>query len=161
MFRKIIFLIVLVCSTCLAGCSSMLKEMVANSFPTYGETVENWPELDADHSRIFLFLPTQTPSLSYCKVTLDGVDYGGMLNGTFMFIDVEKGKHTLFCTKSNKPKLNLDLKGGEIVYINGISPLTVNAKQDIENQLGGLNHAFEEALPYDDQPFTIKRRSKQ
>ena len=84
-----------------------------------------------------------------------------MLQGTFMFIDVKAGEHTVYCTKTNNPKLSVSTKGGEIVYIDGISPLVIVNIEDVQSQLKGLNHAFEEALPYDDQPFTIKRRSKE
>lgn len=160
MFNKVTFLVVVLLSILLSGCVSSIKEMVANSFPTYDETVKNWPSLGSDQSRIFLFLPKNTPAFSYCKVTLDGVDYGGMLNGTFMFVDVKKGEHILFCTKTNKPKLTLELDGGEIVYVSGLSPLAVIEDPNIHAQLKELNHAFEESLPYDEQPFTIKRRSK-
>ncbi len=167
MFRKIIIIFALLCTINLAGCVNMLANMVANSFPTYEETVNSWPALDKNHSRIFLFsLDTKlyeihTPfSDSSCAVILDGVEYGGILSGTFMFIDVAAGEHTLFCTKSS-PKLVLNTSGGDIVYISGISPLKVVKIKDIQDQLKVLNHAFDEALPYDDQPFTIKRRSKQ
>ncbi|MCW8929053.1 MAG: DUF2846 domain-containing protein [Gammaproteobacteria bacterium] len=161
MFKCSKILFVLILPVFLLGCVTV-KNMVANSFPTYDETVQNWPELDTNHSRLFLFLPDEKflRPTSYCKVTVDGVDYGGILNGTFMFIDVTKGEHTLFCTNSNTPKLILNTKGGDIVYISGTSPLKVVDIQDIQDQLKVLNHTFDEALPYDDQPFTIKRRSK-
>ncbi len=153
---------ILIFMFCLNGCSTV-QQMVADSFPTYDETVQNWPKLDENHSRFFLYSPNGKfiDFDTYCKVTLDGVDYGGMLQGTFMFIDVKAGEHTVYCTKTNKPKLSVNTKGGEIVYIDGISPLVIVNIEDVQGQLKGLNHAFEEALPYDDQPFTIKRRSKE
>jgi len=171
-FRKITVIFALFCTISLSGCMNKIMNMVADSFPTYEETVNSWPELDENHSRIFLFSldrkiheiyigPFEPFSDPYCEVTLDGVEYGGMLSGTFMFIDVNVGEHTLFCTKSNTPKLTLNTKGGDIVYISGISPLKIVKIQDIQDQLKILNHAFDEALPYDEQPFTIKRRSKE
>lgn len=41
----------------------------------------------------------------------------------FLFIDVKKGEHTFFCTDTINPKLNINIKCGEIVYINAIYPL--------------------------------------
>lgn len=133
--------------------------MVANSFPTYEETINSWPELDENHSRIFMFSLDQRAfefSGSRCEIILDGVEYVGMFPGTFMFIDVVAGEHTLLCSKSD---LTLNTKGGDIVYVSQTSPLKSVKIQDIQEQLKELNHGFDEALPYDDQPFTIKRRS--
>lgn len=172
MFHKITLAFALFCTINLSGCMNTVMNMVADSFPTYEETVNSWPELDENHSRIVLFTldrklheiyigPYEPFSDPHCEATLDGVDYPGMFPGTFMFIDVVVGEHTLNCIKSNTLKITLNTKGGEIVYISGVSPLKVVKIQDILEQLKVLNHGFDEALPYDDQPITIKRRSKE
>jgi len=172
MFRKITVIFALFCAISLSGCMNKIMNMVADSFPTYEETTNSWPELDENHSRIVLFTldrkmheihigPFEPFSDPHCEVTLDGVEYPGMFPGTFLFIDVVVGEHTLVCTKSNTPTITLNTKGGEIVYISGAAPLKVVKIQDIQDQLKVLNHGFDDPLPYDEQPITIKRRSKE
>ncbi|MDX2368837.1 MAG: hypothetical protein QNK36_10595 [Colwellia sp.] len=172
MFRKITVIFALVCTISLSGCMNAVMNMVADSFPTYEETVKNWPELDENHSRIVLFTldrelheisigPFEPFSEPYCEVTIDGVEYPGRFPGTFFFIDVVVGDHTLHCTNSSTSKITLNSKGAEIVYISGGAPLNIFKIENIQDQLKVLNHGFDEALPYDDQPITIKRRSKE
>jgi len=149
-----------------------VMNMVADSFPTYEETISSWPPLDENRSRIVLFTldkklyeisigPYEPFSEPYCDVIIDGVDYAGRFPGTFFFIDVVAGEHELFCAKKSASKIILNTKVGEIIYIGGGAPLKIFKARDIQDQLKLLNHGFDEALPYDDQPFTIKRRSKQ
>ena len=172
MIRKITVVFALFCTISLSGCMNKVMNMVANSFPTYEATVSSWPQLDENHSRIVFFTldrklyeifigPYEPFSEPYCDVIIDGVDYAGRFPGTFFFIDVVVGEHTIFCTKKDASKITLNTKGGEIVYIGGGAPLKIFKVQDIQDQLKLLNHGFDEALPYDDQPLTIKRRSKE
>ena len=172
MFRKVTVVFALFCTISLSGCMNKVMNMVADSFPTYEETVNSWPQLEENNSRIVLFTsdrklyeiyigPFEPFSEPYCEVTIDGVDYPGRFPGTFFFIDVVAGEHTLFCKKGSTSTITLNTKGGEIVYIGGGEPLKVFKLQNIEKLLKLLNHGFDEALPYDDQPITIKRRSNE
>ncbi|MGB1263922.1 MAG: hypothetical protein ACPG52_13520 [Cognaticolwellia sp.] len=172
MLNKIIVSFLLPLTIILSGCINKLQNMVADAFPTYQETVNGWPPLDENHSRIVLFSfdrklyeiaigPYEPFSDPNCIVTIDGADYPGMINGTFIFIDVTAGEHDLSCTSSNSTKLKLTTGAKEVVYIGAISPLKVTPLVDIQEHLTVLNHAFDDALAYDDQPITIKRRSKE
>lgn len=154
---------------CLVGCMSMVTEMVANAFPTYDETIKSWPSLTEDQGRIVIFAPKSTidlPTLSRCRSapTIDGVPYEGIIKGTFVFVDVEKGTHVLSCSKTGTPSFELDIRGGEIVYIemgeakNNALPLIIVEQKAVYDKLKDLNHAFDDAIPYDKQPLTIKRR---
>lgn len=166
MIHKYLLSTLLALSVFLTGCMEMVMEMAANSFPTYDETIENWPELPPEQGRIVIFTPTKNPVFSYCEITVDDVDYRGMIEGTFIFVDMKVGAHALACANNNYPSLNLDIRDGEIVYIkkfksnNGSSPFIVIEPSDVYENLKDVNHAFEEALPYDAQPTTIKRREK-
>ena len=172
MLNKIIVSFLLLLTIILSGCLNMVQNMVADSFPTYQETVKSWPPLDENHSRIVLFSfdrkiyeiaigPYEPFSDPYCIVTIDRADYPGMINGTFIFIDVTAGEHNLSCTTSKSTKFKLKTKAKEVIYIGAISPLNASPIADIQEHLNVLNHAFDEALAYDEQPITIKRRSKE
>jgi hypothetical protein len=166
MIHKYLIPILLALSVFLTGCMEMVMEMAANSFPTYDETVKNWPKLPSQQGRIVIFTPTKNPVFSYCEITIDDVDYRGMIEGTFIFVDIKTGPHALACANNSYPSLNLNIRDGEIVYIkkyksiNGSSPFIVLNQSDVYENLKEVNHAFEEALPYDAQPITIKRREK-
>ena len=153
---------------CLVGCTTVV-EMVANTFPTYDETVKAWPTLTENQGRIVIFSPKSTfelPTFSKCSSapTIDGLLYEGLINGTFIFVDVEKGAHVFSCSKTGAPSFELDIRSGEIVHLemgkaqNKESPLLVVEKQAVYEKLKDLNHAFNDAIPYDKQPLTIKRR---
>jgi len=149
---------------------STVIEMVANTFPTYDETVKAWPTLTENQGRIVIFSPKSTidllPTFSQCRSapTIDGVPYEGIINGTFIFVDVEKGVHVFSCSKTGTPNFELDIHGGEIMHFemgeaqNKASPLLIVEKQAVYDKLKDLNHAFDDAIPYDKQPLTIKRR---
>ena len=150
---------------------SSVVEMVANTFPTYDETVKAWPTLTENQGRIVIFASKrflELPAFSRCRsdATIDGVPYEGIMKGTFIFVDVEKGAHILSCSKTGTPNFELDIRGGEIVHVemgeseNKASPLLIIEKQAAYDKLKELNHAFDDAIPYDKQPLTIKRRKK-
>jgi len=152
----------------LVGCTTV-TEMVANTFPTYDETLKAWPALTENQGRIVFFAPKSIFELnpfSKCRSapTIDGVPYEGLLNGTFIFADVERGVHVFSCSKTGSPSFELDIHSREIVYLemgtaqNNESPLRVVEKQAVYEKLKDLNHAFNDAIPYDKQPLTIKRR---
>ena len=157
-------LIVLLSSVFFTGCVEMMMEMAANSFPTYDETIKSWPEIPSDQGRIVIFTPTKNPIFSYCEVTIDEVDYKGMIEGTFIFVDVKKGLHTLSCSNNDYPDLNLNIESGDIVYvkkfksINGKSLFIIIEEHDVYENLKNVNHAFEDAIPYDKQPLIVKHR---
>jgi hypothetical protein len=152
----------------LVGCTTVI-EMVANTFPTYDETVKAWPALTENQGRIVIFSPksiVELPTFSRCRSapTIDGIPYEGIMNGTFIFVDVKKGAHVFSCSKTGTPNFELDIRGGEIVHVemgkaeNKESPLLLVEKQAAYDKLKDLNHAFDDAIPYDKQPLTIKRR---
>lgn len=155
---------VLLSSVLFTGCTEMMMEMVANSFPTYDETIKSWPEVPSDQGRIVIFTPTKNPVFSYCEVTINEVDYKGMIEGTFIFVDVKKGVHALSCSNTDYPALNLNIESGDIVYvkkfksINGKSPFIVIEESDVYENLKDVNHAFEDAIPYDKQQVVVKHR---
>ena len=172
MLRKFTVVFTLFCTLSLSGCMNQVMNMVADSFPTYEETTNSWPKLGDNHSRIVLFTldrklyeisvgPLEPFSEPYCDVMINEADYAGRFPGTFFFIDIEAGEHTLSCMNKNTSEITLKTEGGEIIYVSGGEPLKVFKFQDIQDQLKVLNHGFDDALPYDDQPITIKRRSKQ
>ena len=154
---------------CLTSCMSTVVEMVANTFPTYDETVKAWPSLTENQGRIVIFSSKSIIDytiFSRCRSapTIGGVPYEGIIKGTFIFVDVEKGAHVLSCSKTGTPNIKLDIRGGEIVHVemgkaeNKASPLLLVEKQAVYDKLKDLNHAFDDAIPYDKQPLTIKRR---
>lgn len=166
MFRlKYILLLPLLC---LVGCTTVI-EMVANTFPTYDETVKDWPSLTENQGRVIIFSPksiVELPTFSRCRSapTIDGIPYEGIINGTFIFVDVKKGTHVFSCSKTGIPNFELDIRGGEIVHVemgkaeNKEPPLLLVKKQAVYGKLKDLNHAFDDAIPCDKQPLTIKRR---
>lgn len=158
MIKKILSTTILIPTVLLAGCAEMIMETIANSFPTYHETIENWPEIPEGQGRIVLFTPTKNPAFSYCEITIDNKEYGGMLEGTFIFQDLYQGEHLLACANNNIPSLSLNIAAGETVYlkkyksVKGESPFILIEEQDVYENMKDVNHAFEAAMPYDQQP---------
>jgi len=158
MIKKTLGTLILIPTVLLAGCAEMIMESIANSFSTYDETAQNWPEIPAGQGRIVLFTPSKNPIFSYCEITIDNKEYGGMLEGTFIFQDLDQGEHLLACANNKAPSLSLDVAAGETVYlkkyksVEGKSPFILIEEQDIYENMKDVNHAFESAIPYDQQP---------
>ena len=144
----------------------MIVQAVADSFPTFEETEKSWPELGTGEARIVLFTPDRPliklPNFSFCRTALvDNYDYGGIVDGTFYFVDVPKGEHVVTCSGNDHARVSLDLDSHEIAYIQmSGSKLELLSLSVAQERIQDLNHGFEDALPFDDQPFVRDRRDK-
>ena len=149
----------------LAGCGAMVHDAVVKSLPSYQETINTWPSIPDGMGRVVIFYP-RLPAGGFGSggydsrsVLVDDIHKTSLADQTFVYIDLEAGKHNVMYKGNMYRKRDIsfdlsenELKFVEITYGRGKNPLPeIVPESDAENVLLEIKHGYKNALAFDKQ----------
>ena len=149
----------------LAGCGAMVHNAVVKSLPSYEETKNTWPSIPDGMGRVVIYYP-RLPAAGFGSggydsrsVLVDDIHKTSLADQTFVYIDLNAGKHNVMYKGNMYKKRDIsfdlsenELKFVEITYGQGGNPLPeVVSETDAEKALLAIKHGYKNALAFDKQ----------
>jgi len=154
-----------------AGCAMWIADMAVSGAPTFQDVSKACPEIKDGHGRIFIYFPRQglktfspigVGGFVIAYTTIDEDLKIRLMDRTFVFADLEEGKHIITCNGNYKWSedhvLEVDVVSGSVLYIElnknsmeNTPPRIVDETEALE-ALEQLRYAYEQPLPLNDQP---------
>ncbi len=161
--NAVIFAMLTVMSIGSAGCYQMTRssqhDKAVKKFPTYAQTKAAWGAVPEGYGRVVIFFPRDIESwlspggsgYTVIWIIVDKLPETPVVDQTFVFIDLPAGEHPVRLGGSvvYGPKLEFEVKPGEIKYIN--PNLKLVPGNEAEPLLKNIRHSYQEAIPYDKQ----------
>ncbi len=161
-----------------AGCGAMIADHVVAKYPTFQEVAMKWPALREGQGRVVIYFPKQGAMKSFnlfantggfvsLPLNIDGTATTTVGDRTFVFADLEQGKHTVVFKGLNifnkDTTLEIDVSAGGTQYIevtrthmNDTPPRLVDEPQALQ-ALALLHHNYQLPLPFPEQPRRAAR----
>lgn len=164
----------LVCSALFCvGCGTMIADHIVSGYPSFQDVSKKWPKIREGCARVIIYFPRQGAIKSFNPLELTGgvvslpivIDKDTATtigDRTFVFADLEEGRHTVAFAGlhifNRDTMLKIDVHAGEVVYIeitrthmNDNPPRIVDETVALQ-ALTHLHHNYMLPLPFPDQP---------
>ena len=144
-----------------SGCMGIVGSAVISSFPTYQETVDGWPDIEAGKGRVVVYYVKQEgsglvgPSVASLKIDDDRNLRASFSDRTFVFADLAEGAHSLElkCAVLRKCRdTGIQIKAGETLYVKVdndkkyFQSLQLIDEDEAIEELKPLHHNFKKPL---------------
>ena len=169
--RSLLFGMLLVIVLGTSGCFQMIGASMHNSavkkFPTYDDTKAAWGPIPPDHGRIVIFYPRIAMGGvmpggiggAGVGIKIDNIR-GGLIDQTFVFIDMPAGKHVLSYTGGiifGPDPTEFNIVPGEVTYLRALGKTNPMDIKEAETLLADIYHYYRLPLPYDKQDKKAER----
>lgn len=152
----------------LAGCGAMIHNAVLKSATSFNDVEQKWPPIKKNEGRVVVYYP-RLPAAGFSivggggydsrRVTVDNKYKASLMDQTFMFIDLDVGKHSVIYKGHmyKKKKIDFDLSEDEIKFIKitwtqtKSPPPEIVPEKKARKELLNIKHNFKKPVPFDSQ----------